>query len=263
MSSNSTPTDKFKLACPLPFQNISAHHPIDTDCGPIGDAASDAGKQQNLAKNNLCAPGPPVIIKQSLFDTLQQAVLQKHFPFGNQHIQHPVQLSSDRSPLVNLVQNSDGENVGEGTQVRFVAFILEAHHADVQGGESVNCTKPGTVRNDIHIGLSEVAGVAPCQSVTAEIIPHFRPAAWDSIDSPTSAKKIAGHPVRLTGQLMFDASHAPCGDPHHVRGDPARRSLWEIHPVYAIEVCKNKRLNKCLADADTPWVPLNVFLSKH
>lgn len=255
--------DKFKPPCPLPFKSIAVHHPIDRTCKPAGDAASDAGRKQNAVKNELCASGPPVVIKQAIFDDLQKAVANIHFPFGNQHVQHPIQLASDRSPLVGLVTNSEGTKVGEGTVVRFVAFILEAHHADVRGGESCNCTKPGTATNDIHIGLSETAGVAECKSVTAEIIPHFRPAAWDSIDSATATPKIAGHPVRFTGQMMFDASHSPCGHPNHVRSDPARRSLWEIHPVYAIDVCKNKALSGCDVADESKWVPLNVFLSSH
>jgi hypothetical protein len=264
VASNALPlADKFKPACSLPFQSIAVHHPIDTRCKNSGDAASVAGRNQNIVKNNLCASAPPIVIKQAIFDDLQHAVANIHFPFGNQHVTNPVHLASDRSPLVNLVTNSEGKKVGEGTLVRFVAFILETHHADVQGGESVNCTKPGKATNDIHIGLSEVAGVAKCKSVTAEIIPHFRPTAWDSIDSTTSAAKIAGHPVRFTGQMMFDASHSPCGDRHHVSSDPARRSNWEIHPVYAIDVCKNKTLNGCDVADESKWLPLDAFLSGH
>lgn len=264
LASNASPLiDKFKPICTLPFQSIAVHHPIDATCKPAGDAASVAGRNQNTVKNNLCASGSPVVIKQAIFDDLQQAVANIHFPFGNQHVTNPVQLASDRSPLVNVVTTSEGKKVGEGTVVRFVAFVLEAHHADVRGGESCNCTKPGTATNDIHIGLSETAGVDECKSVTAEIIPHFRPAVWDSIDSATSKPKMAGHPVRFTGQMMFDASHSPCGHPKHVTSDPARRSLWEIHPVYAIDVCKNKTLGACDVADESKWLPLNVFLSGH
>lgn len=50
-----------------------------------------------------------------------------------------------------------------------------------------------------------------------------------------------GLPVRVTGQLFFDASHGPCVGG---RGSaPRPRSIWEIHPVYAIDVfdtTKNK-----------------------
>ena len=52
--------------------------------------------------------------------------------------------------------------------------------------------------------------------------------------------KLKGHPlplqsarVRMTGQLFFDGSHSPCINGH---GGPPRRSIWEIHPVFAIEV---------------------------
>ena len=49
------------------------------------------------------------------------------------------------------------------------------------------------------------------------------------------------HPLqlRLTGQLFYDASHKPCvfsGGKIVERHSPERRSIWEIHPIYRIEV---------------------------
>jgi hypothetical protein len=76
--------------------------------------------------------------------------------------------------------------------------------------------------------------------VTAEISPHFRPASWDRFDvNPKTTQAAHGLPlkrvkVRISGQLFFDASHKPC-----INGEgraPRRRSIWEIHPVYAIDV---------------------------
>jgi hypothetical protein len=40
--------------------------------------------------------------------------------------------------------------------------------------------------------------------------------------------------VRLTGPLFYDASHDPCTPTK--KSSPARRSIWEIHPLYGIEV---------------------------
>jgi hypothetical protein len=40
---------------------------------------------------------------------------------------------------------------------------------------------------------------------------------------------------------------------------PSRVSSWEIHPVYAIDVCKKKSLNSCKADNDSVWTPLDQW----
>ena len=120
----------------------------------------------------------------------------------------------------------------------------------------MNCKKlPGVdssaiERNDIHIELVEPGVKEKCLSVTAEISPHFRPDSWQrfhnmranseaediSIDRP-EAKRVNFKKVqlvRVTGPLFYDASHEPCSA--HKRASPARRSIWEIHPVYKIEV---------------------------
>src|SRR5438552_215307 len=76
-----------------------------------------------------------------------------------------------------------------------------------------------------------------CDSVTAEMIPHFRPDSWNKITFQAVSAALQKHPVRITGQMFFDASHSPCGHPDHISTDPKRRSNWEIHPLYTIEVC--------------------------
>ena len=67
------------------------------------------------------------------------------------------------------------------------------------------------------------------------MIPHHRPASW----TPELVNKVrdAGSQVKLTGDLMFDSSHAPCTNGSAKSGDPARASLWEVHPIYKFEVC--------------------------
>ena len=55
---------------------------------------------------------------------------------------------------------------------------------------------------------------------------------------------------RFTGQLFFDASHRPCVNG---KGSPKRSSLWEIHPVYALDICMDSH-NTCRVDHDEDWV---------
>src|SRR6516162_7117418 len=65
-------------------------------------------------------------------------------------------------------------------------------------------------------------------------------------------------PVLITGQLFFDASHYPCeGSEPHSGGHPARGSLWEIHPITDIQVCKNKTLRGCSPQDRTVWTLLH------
>ena len=145
--------------------------------------------------------------------------------------------------------------VGEGTRVQFVGFVLDAHVSNAKKGELVNCTKPGEEFNDIHIELVKTATEDDaCNSVTAEMSPHLRPEAWTDLPS-LSIKR----PVRVTGPLFFDGSHRAChGD---TRPSPNRISVWEIHPVYQFEVCKNKSLSGCKVGDDCVWVPLNWWHS--
>jgi hypothetical protein len=96
--------------------------------------------------------------------------------------------------------------------------------------------------------------VLSCESIAAEIIPHFRPDRWTPLAAlnGTNAQTMIqearlDRPVRFTGQLMFDASHAPCTNGTPPSNAPARSSSWEVHPVYAIDVCKSADVAACSA----------------
>jgi hypothetical protein len=230
-------------SCTLPFDDIKVHHPIDDTCGPTGKekTATTAQALQNLAKNNFCASGVPTNID---FDVLHQLQKDADTAFGGHHA-----LPKDRSVL-RAFPTKVGP-IGEGAVVRLAAFVIEAHISNKSGGESVNCKKSGEENNDIHIVLGEKSNhEAPCDSVTAEVSPHFRPDVWDA-DVLTQHNE---HLYRFTGQLFYDASHVVC-----VGGtgpNPQRSSLWEIHPVYAVDICIDPG-NKCTVDKDENWAPLS------
>jgi uncharacterized protein YgiM (DUF1202 family) len=248
-SSVGASTTNSLLDCTLPFESIKASHSIDDSCGPEGKTQSALSQLQNAAKNNFCATGDPVLLTFDSFLKLQKAAEEDNIPFGGGQ-----SLPKDRSVLRNLSKSDSGATVGEGTVVRLVAFVVDAHYSNVSNGETVNCNLKGKENNDIHIMLGQSADAAACDTVTAEISPHFRPAAWD---------QLAGHdlkyPVRITGQLFFDASHRPC---KNGRGaNPQRESIWEIHPVYAADVCSRTTLSECKGDDDSVWSPLDKWLS--
>jgi hypothetical protein len=58
--------------------------------------------------------------------------------------------------------------------------------------------------------------------------------------------------------LFFDASHKACTATE--RSKTPRRSVWEIHPIYNIEVCKKKFLTQCKADRNGDWMPLEEWV---
>ena len=63
-------------------------------------------------------------------------------------------------------------------------------------------------------------------------------------------------PLRIRGHLFFDASHRLCKGTSPTTGNPPRRSGWEIHPVYSIDVCEFKTLTTDGVDREDVWMPL-------
>jgi hypothetical protein len=245
----------FVPGCAYPFAGIEVPHSIDADCGISGDATDGPNQAQNQAKNNFCAAGNAITVTASDLVQLQAAVVKAKIPSGSHD-----QLPPDRSVLKDLVKTTKGEALGEGVKVRLVAFVEKAHYSDVpsasqraqgKGGEGVNCNEFLNETNDIHIPLVETAGANECTSVTAEMSPHARPAGWTP-----AAVNVAGQVVRVTGQLFFDGSHKLCVNDKGVPGNPARASLWEIHPVYAFDVCSGKTIAECPVDDESKWHPL-------
>ncbi len=237
---------------PLPFAAIELQHPIDSACAIEGKPSSSApSHEQNKAKNNFCAAGPA---EPFTIDKLVQFQRDHNFPAGQG------QEPPDRAPL---------RQAGEGKLIRVKGFLIEAHHADLGTGESVNCGRPNEGDNDVHIALGSKASSQECSSVSAEISPHFRPKSWNEIGhyenwnassrnyvvNQAMASRLTAHPYRITGQLFYDASHAPC--PCGTHCSPTRSSDWEIHPVYAIEVCKSG--TSCDEANDSDWLAFDAW----
>ncbi|HSS20935.1 MAG TPA: hypothetical protein VLL54_12745 [Pyrinomonadaceae bacterium] len=240
----------FNAGCPVPWDGAESHD-IDENCPNEGCATRESDKAQNRIKNNVCATGTPVEIGFTSIDKLQRAVdlkVQHHeLTYGSTGPPQP----ADRNKLKNLAsvdRNNHAITLGEGDLVTLDAFILDAKHDDTFPfgfkGEGVNCKNSLLEWNDIHVALGSSATAHECASATAEIIPHFRSAVWDRIDTNACTVSHVTNPlpvkhlrVRITGQLFFDGSHkpSPCSAPTG-GGNPLRRSVWEIHPVYKIEV---------------------------
>jgi hypothetical protein len=233
---------------------------------------------QNQAKNNLCASNDPKTLTFADFMSLQRDAADQHIPFGADgfgagRVEH---LPTDRTSLATGNFQVSSGTVNEGDVVQIVAFMDDPHPADLGAGENVNCNQPEAPENDIHINLVEKPAppkptrndpdadqkkadrkVALCKAIIAEVIPHFRPDSYDATFLFAVARRRL--PVRIAGQLFFDAAHRPC-DGDTPRDSSVRGTLWEIHPIYSIDVCRHKNLAQCPADDSNAWQPLAQFI---
>jgi len=253
----------FTLQC-NPFGGLAEHNQaIDDRCGldGVGSANSVA---QNRVKNNFCAPAPATVVNVATLRALQDDVAALGIPFGQpQTIPSP----ADR-PKLQHPDTMHGIAIGEGSLVEFVGFIIEGHYSDTSSGEDVNCKFSGDPPNDIHVAIGQALTEPECESITAEIIPHFRPHAWTILGTLHDAsgprlrqQARLDRPLRFKGQLMFDASHKPCSGEAHP-APPLRSSSWEIHPVYGIDVCTaGETLAECPVDG-LVWKALDEFMKQ-
>ena len=260
---------------PLPLQlRPFTHKPqrIDFLCGNTGCHKGAANDQQNAMKNNFCAPVKkitPVTLKT--FGDLGNA--SNNEPTIPQGVPPP-----SRTALAGIITLSNGTKLGEGQTVTFIGFVLDARHSNVDkddpltkgNGESVQCNLLGCAYNDIHITLAEDPNeTAFCNTIVAEITPHYRPPVWDLFDSPDYAGFLKTHPVKISGQLFFDGSHVPCTNgkaglnpARDNAKDFERLALWEIHPIYAIDVCKHTGKSRCSATDPSAWFPFAALKSR-
>jgi hypothetical protein len=214
----------FNPGCGMPFKSDPIPD-IDNQCSIDGAGKTEEKIVESRAKNDFCAEtSDPIAIDYQTFVDLQKGTSFRG--------------SADRSPLASILSRN-GVTIGEGKFVEYAGFVLHAQYSNRSKGEAVNCNIPGEDTNDIHIQMvADPSDDDACDSVTAEMSPHFRPDAW----TPDKLNSLQDHLIRIRGPLFFDGSHTPCHDGK--RPNPQRISVWEIHPVYSVDVCKEKGI-KC------------------
>ena len=146
--------------------------------------------------------------------------------------------------------------VSEGDLVRVVGFIAkgdEGLHVN-KAGESVNCQLKKPADNDFHIPLVEAPDNTEYKGIVVEMIPQDRPPEW-SIDTLKDIQA-KGLKVWAEGGLSYDKVHYVNDDPANpLRDDPARMSLWEVHPITKFLVCRKQH---CDPQAEDEWTPLGA-----
>jgi hypothetical protein len=242
-------TKSFAPDCPVPWKN-PVQHDIDRQCPNKGCSKAQSPDQlQNAQKNSLCVTGAAVEIGFQTLVNLQKEIKTKidnnEIPDGR-----PPKSRATLASLPTVDKNGTAIKLGEGRLVKLEAFVLNAKHDDTKqlgfGGEGVNCYNDDPEWNDVHIVLVENASDAECDSVTAEIIPHFRSTNYDRFDcdprtsgAVNGIQAVKGLHVVITGRLFYDGSHRICVNG---QGSPARKSLWEIHPVFDIQVVSGNQI---------------------
>ncbi len=274
---------EYRLECSSPpFPVSTQKRAIDHICPNEGDSGATSPKgKQNLVKNDLCRQGEPTTLSFADFMSLQRQAAAMHIPFGADgfgpdRVEH---LPQDRAALSSGQLQINGKPIREGGKVQIVAFMDDPHAADLGAGEDVNCHKSDAADNDIHINLVETPAPAKalksdsdavkeqkraarnaalCKAIVAEMIPHFRPDVFDPKFLIAIARR--KHPVRISVQLFFDASHRSCDGPTPMDSS-VRGTLWEVHPIYSLDVCKHDTLHECPAANAGVWVPLDEWVT--
>jgi hypothetical protein len=268
------PTGGFPVKkCASPYnEESSAPTPFDQSCGLSGSAAPDSGElPQDISKNDLCEKSAAVPVKTADLVELQSLVDASGMIYGSRFSGKGP--PKERTILHNLANLQSGVKLEEDDVVTYVGFLVEAHYMPQsekppktgKGGESVNCNSTEHVKADIHLALSDTKGRITakdpnrtkklCSTISAEMIPHLRPAVWngDNLDQVIDLER----PVKVTGHLFFDASHQPCKGSTPVGSDPRRVTEWEIHPIYSFEICKFDAISQCDASKASDWQPIS------
>lgn len=225
-------------------------HPRNlSDCNAYGCAIPHTPEADaNTVKNTPPSLKVRKILSISAFEELQsemQTHCQQGLAVNNREIFHNIAIHENvRSKRLMLV--------GEGDRVAVAGYIVGAPHA--RRAESANCLLIGNDNNGFRINIAETPDDPPYASVVVEIIPRIRDSAW-TLDVLRGFRD-SRTKVRITGKLFYENKRILNSDPDEVMAEPQGISLWEIHPVTAIEYCAHDSGHPCEDGRDRNWVGL-------
>lgn len=235
--------DRQTEAAAAPCKTTLAGCPV-TGCAV---SASTAQAVFNKTKRRIPAPGAPeTAIDFDDLRSLQQKAESLVGAGGD--------LSAAQRAKLKAMPVKAGK-VAEGSVARLSGFIASKTLAPrANSGESVNCRLKGDSNNDFHINITPGPNMSEFEGVVTEMIPQQRNPGW------TLAKLVdLQHkqlPVLVRGALFYDNAHIVNDDPAQpLNGQPRRMSLWELHPITSLLVCKAGP-GKCTPDSPTGWVAL-------
>ena len=212
-----------------------------TTTKPTGcSAAGSAHGLVNQLKRTVPPQGTPTTLTFDTFSQLQSAAVEL--------VDEGVDIPPAERDKIKSIETADG-TVGEGSRVRLVAFLSEGTpHAN--SGESVNCNLKRPANNDIHISVTETKDGSEFEGIVVEMIPQDRPANWTS----SKLDQLHGKVLLIEGGLFYDNLHFANADANNpMQGQPKRFSLWEIHPVNSLKVCKKTKVSQCDPERASDW----------
>jgi hypothetical protein len=212
-----------------------------TTTKPTGCSAADSAHGLvNQLKRTVPPQGTPTTLTFDTFSQLQSAAVGL--------VDQGVEIPPAERDQIKSIETTEG-TVGEGSRVRLVAFLSEGTpHAN--SGESVNCNLKREANNDIHVSVSEAKDASEFEGIVVEMIPQNRPAKWTS----SKIEELRGKVLLIEGGLFYDNLHFANGDENNpMQGQPKRFSLWEIHPVMSLKVCKKTKVSQCDPDRASDW----------
>jgi hypothetical protein len=195
----------------------------------------------NKLKKTIPPEGAPTTLNFDTFSQLQSAALEL--------VDQGADIEPTDRDKIKSIQTSAG-TVGEGSRVRLMAFLSNSKKTPkANTNESVNCNIKGEANNDIHISVAESQDTSDFEGIVVEMIPQNRPTKW----TVANVSKLRGKLLLIEGGLFYDNHHFVNGDATEpVPRQPPRFSLWEIHPVVSVKVCK-KADNQCDPDRASDW----------
>ncbi|UFZ08081.1 SH3 domain-containing protein [Bradyrhizobium ontarionense] len=208
---------------------------------PTGCAAPDSAHGAiNRIKRTMPPEGPVTTVTFDTFSQLQSA--------AEERVDQGAEIEPADRDKIKSIDTAEG-TVGEGSLVRLVAFLSEGKpHANT--GESVNCNLKGQENNDLHISVTEKKNGSEFDGIVVEMIPQNRPDNWTAADLATLRGKV----LLIEGALLYDNMHVTNGDANNpLSGQPKRFSLWEIHPITSLKVCKKPTASQCDPDRTADW----------
>lgn len=223
--------------------------PTGTDSNGVALKKTSDGGLRNMAKRHIPAGTSAATLDLADFAMLQADVDQKT---GVDAAQQKSQFAPTRDALQHL--NTAHGMVSEGELVQVVVHVTIARD---EHPESVNCA--GKDGMDIHLSLGP-QGATEYPGIVGEIIPQLpKPTGWDS--TTLNRLHTAQLPVLVVGGLTYDNEHLVNGDPAHKKsGQPARMSLWEVHPITEFFVCES---GTCDPAQRGQWIALTDWVTKH
>ena len=222
---------------------------------PITGCATEAShKLTNTRKRTFPQSTSIKILTFDELDLLQALTDSKGIPQG-EHL-----TAAQRKDLTNFTIGT--QTISEGDHIAVTGFIAQDRTIRCGGAESVNCghknagnapdTSPCT-RSDIHVPIVKTVAGRQVESVVTEPIPQgpnvkvWTPAAF-------MALKKQGRRLLIHGGLFYDSIHI-VNTSESGSSQPKRFTVWELHPITAVLVCKRQD-NKCDPATATDWTPL-------